>query len=111
MAGSNGNYSRYVYVYNKTRETFVATEAAVADNYSAVLLACWGNEALGQTRRGLWIYPVRGVHSIGMLFPIDLFFSTGKKGRACGRTFSAVPHFQSFFEASSVLELPPHNDL
>src|SRR5258707_2821086 len=46
MAGSNGNYSRYVYVYNKTRETFVATEAAVADSYLRRLIGL-----LGKTKR------------------------------------------------------------
>ena len=67
-----------VYVFNKTRETFVATEAALADTY-------WGRLVglLGKTRRwarpgrGLWIYPSHGVHTIGMLFPIDLVFLDG----------------------------------
>lgn len=110
MAGSNGNYSRYVYVYNKTRETFVATEAAVADNYFRRLIGL-----LGKTRRwaklgrGLWIIPSRGVHSIGMLFPIDLIFLNKEK-----RVVHMEEHFRPFriskvsLRATSVLELPLH---
>jgi uncharacterized protein len=60
-----------VYVYNKTREAFVATEAIVADSYVRRLIGL-----LGKTKRwakvgsGLWIVPSRGVHTIGMMFPI-----------------------------------------
>ncbi|MGH9760300.1 MAG: DUF192 domain-containing protein, partial [Blastocatellia bacterium] len=99
-----------VYVYNKTRETFVATQAAVADDYLSRLVGL-----LGKTRRwarlgnGLWIVPSRGVHTIGMLFPIDLLFLSKEK---------EVVHVEEYvrpfriskvsLKASSVLELPPH---
>src|ERR1700733_3687398 len=72
----NDNHeSRAICVYNKTRETFVATEATVADSYVRRLIGL-----LGKTKRwarlgsGLWIVPSRGVHTIGMMFPIDLIF-------------------------------------
>src|SRR5260221_1029069 len=71
----NGRKGRAVYVYNKTRETFVATEAVVADGYLRRLVGL-----LGKTKRwarlgaGLWIIPSRGAHTIGMLLPIDLLF-------------------------------------
>src|SRR5271169_1852221 len=99
-----------VYVYNKTRETFVATEAVVADNYVRRLVGL-----LGKTQRwarlgtGLWIVPSCGVHTIGMLFPIDLIFLNKSK---------EVVHLEEYvrpfrisrvsLKASSVLELPPH---
>lgn len=99
-----------VYVYNKTRETFVATEAKVADSYFTRLVGL-----LGKTRRwaqlgnGLWIVPSRGVHTIGMMFPIDLIF--------LGRDKEVV-HVEEYvrpfrisrvsLKAASVLELPPH---
>jgi uncharacterized membrane protein (UPF0127 family) len=66
---------RYVYVYNQTRERFVATEVSVADTYLSRLIGL-----LGKTKhwprpgRGLWIVPSHGVHTIGMLFSIDLIF-------------------------------------
>jgi uncharacterized protein len=99
-----------VYVYNKTRETFVATEATVADSYLARLIGL-----LGKTRRwaqlgkGLWIVPSRGVHTIGMLFPIDLVFLSKEK-----EVVHVEEHVRPFriskvsLKATSVLELPPH---
>ena len=102
--------SRAVYVYNKTRETFVATEAIVADSYVRRLVGL-----LGKTKRwtrlgtGLWIVPSSGVHTIGMLFPIDLIFLSRDK---------EVIHLEEYvrpfriskvsLKANSVLELPPH---
>jgi uncharacterized membrane protein (UPF0127 family) len=101
---------RAVYVYNKTRETFVATEAVIADGYLRRLVGL-----LGKTKRwarlgaGLWIVPSRGVHTIGMLFPIDLLFLSKER---------EVVHIQEYvrpfrvskvtLRADSVLELPPH---
>jgi len=102
--------NRAVYVYNKTRETFVATEAIVADSYVRRLVGL-----LGKTKRwtrlgtGLWIVPSSGVHTIGMLFPIDLIFLSRDK---------EVIHLEEYvrpfriskvsLKANSVLELPPH---
>jgi uncharacterized protein len=99
-----------VYVYNKTREAFVATEASVANSYFRRLVGL-----LGKTKRwakegsGLWIVPSRGVHTIGMMFPIDLVFLSKEKD---------VVHLEEYvrpfriskvsLKASSVLELPPH---
>jgi uncharacterized protein len=99
-----------IYVYNKTRETFVATEATVADSYLRRLVGL-----LGKTKRwarfgcGLWIVPSRGVHTIGMLFPIDLIFLSKEK---------EVVHVEEYvrpfrisavsLKANSVLEVPAH---
>ena len=99
-----------VYVYNRNREAFLTLEAAVADTYLLRLVGL-----LGKARRwaqgggGLWIVPSRGVHTIGMLFPIDLVFLNEQK---------VVVHVEEFvrpfsisrvcLKARSVLELPPH---
>jgi uncharacterized protein len=106
----NNHNSTDVYVYNKTRETFVATKAKVADGYFSRLVGL-----LGKTRRwaragqGLWIVPSHGVHTIGMLFAIDLIFlDTGRQ------VVHIEEHVRPFrisrvsLKASSVLELPPH---
>src|SRR5271169_6451327 len=101
---------RAVYVYNKTRETFVATEAVVADNYVRRLVGLLGKtERWAKLGTGLWIVPSRGVHTIGMLFPIDLIFLNKDK---------EVVHLEEYvrpfrissvsLKASSVLELPSH---
>jgi len=106
----DGHKGRAVYVYNKTRETFVATEAVVADGYLRRLVGL-----LGKTKRwarlgaGLWIVPSRGVHTIGMLFPIDLLFLSKDK-----EVVHLQEHVRPFrvssvtLKADSVLELPPH---
>jgi uncharacterized protein len=100
----------YICVYNKTRERFVATNAKVADGYFSRLVGL-----LGTTRRwarpgkGLWIVPSHGVHTIGMLYSLDLVF--------LDRNYVVVDveeHVRPFriskvsFKADSVLELPIH---
>ena len=87
-------------------------EAAVADTYLRRLVGLLG-KSKGWARRGhgLWIVPSRGVHTIGMLFPIDVIFLNNKR---------VVVHVQEFMrpfrvskvclKASSVLELPPHTN-
>jgi hypothetical protein len=101
---------QYICVYNKTRERFVATHAKVADGYFTRLVGL-----LGTTRRwprpgkGLWIVPSHGVHTIGMLYALDLIF--------LDRNLVVVDvagHIRPFriskvnFKAHSVLELPIH---
>ncbi len=109
MATPNG-HTNSLYVYNKTRETFVATEALLADSYLRRLVGLLGKtRRWAQLGRGLWIVPSRGVHTIGMLFPIDLIF-LGKDKQ--------VVHVEEYvrpfriskvsLKATSVLELPPH---
>ena len=107
MASQNSN--RY-YVYNTTRETFVATEAKMADGYFSRLIGL-----LGKTRRwarpghGLWIVPSHGVHTIGMLFAIDLVFLDRD-----GCVVHTEEYLRPFrisrvtLKAQSVLELPPY---
>ncbi len=101
---------RYVCVYNKTRERFVATHAKVADGYISRLVGL-----LGTTRRwarpgkGLWIVPSHGVHTIGMLYALDLIFLDRHHV-----VVDVEEHVGPFriskvsFKAVSVLELPVH---
>jgi hypothetical protein len=70
---------------------------------------------LGKTKRwakvgaGLWIVPSRGVHTIWMMFPIDLVFLSKQK-----EVVHLEEHVRPFrisrvsLKASSVLQLPPH---
>lgn len=104
------NPKRTVYVYNKTRETFVATEATVADSYLRRLVGLLGKtERWARLGTGLWIVPSRGVHTIGMLFPIDLIFLNKQK-----EVVHLEEHVRPFriskvsLKASSVLEVPAH---
>src|SRR5260370_10901684 len=107
---SHNGQNRPLYVYNKTRETFLATEAAIADSYLLRLVGLLGKtKRWAQLGRGLWIVPSSGVPTLGMLFPIDLVFL---------RKVKKVPHIaahvrpfrisQCPLRASSVLGLPTH---
>jgi uncharacterized membrane protein (UPF0127 family) len=115
-AGGNGrtatdnSQNGHVYIYNKTRETFVATEATVADSYLRRLVGLLGKtKRWAQLGRGLWIVPSRGVHTIGMMFPIDLIFLSKEK-----EVVHVEEHLRPFrisavsLKATSVLELPAH---
>jgi uncharacterized protein len=102
--------SNGIYVYNKTREAFVATQAKVADGYFSRLIGL-----LGKTRRwarpgqGLWIVPSHGVHTIGMLFALDLVFLD--RSHVVVDIQEYVRPFRIsrvHLGANSVLELPTH---
>src|ERR1700681_2834359 len=107
---SNKEPDRPLYVYNKTRETFVATETILADSYLRRLIGLLGKtKRWAQVGRGLWIVPSSGVHTIGLLFPIDLIFLSKEK-----EVVYVEEHLRPFriskvsLKAMSVLELPPH---
>jgi len=104
------NHDERVCVLNRTRERFVATNVAVANSYFRRLVGL-----LGKTRRwaragqGLWIVPSHGVHTIGMLFPIDLIFLDREKNVV--RLEEHVKPFRisiGSLRTYSVLELPAH---
>jgi uncharacterized protein len=107
---STNGHNSHLYVFNKTRETFVATEATIADSYFPRLVGLLGKTSRwAQPGRGLWIVPSRGVHTIGMLFPIDLIFLSNNK-----QVVHIEEHVRPFrvsavsLQAASVLELPAH---
>jgi len=106
----NHNHTSAVYVYNQTRDTFVATEVTVANTYLRRLVGLLGKtKRWAQPGRGMWIVPSHGVHTVGMLFPIDLIFLDQGK---C--VVHIEEHLRPFsiskisIKANSVLELPTH---
>lgn len=104
------NHSERVCVLNRTRERFVATNVAVADSYFRRLVGLLGKTSKwARAGRGLWIIPSHGVHTIGMLFPIDLIFLDREKN-----VVHVEEHVKPFriskvsLRSHSVLELPAH---
>jgi uncharacterized protein len=104
------NNSSAVYVYNQTRDTFVATEVSVANTYLRRLVGLLGKtKRWARPGRGLWIIPSHGIHTVGMLFPIDLIFLDQTK-----QVVHIEEHVRPFsiskisMRANSVLELPTH---
>ena len=99
---------RQVFVYNKTKETFLAFRVTVADSIWSRLVGLLGKKSLSP-ESGVWIVPANSVHSIGMLFTFDLVL-IDKHFKVVGlkellRPFRVT---RPNFRAESVLELPAH---
>jgi len=98
-----------VFVYNRTKETFLAYRVKVADSMLSRLVGLLGKRSL-RPDSGLWIVPSSGVHTLGMLFTIDVVF-LDKNLKVVGlrellRPFSIT---SLNLQAESVLELPAHS--
>jgi uncharacterized protein len=100
--------SRDVFVYNKTKETFLAFRVRVADSILGRLVGLLGKKSL-RPDSGVWIVPANAVHTVGMLFTFDLLM-IDKDFKVVGmrelvRPFRVVwPNLK----AESVIELPAH---
>jgi hypothetical protein len=97
-----------VFVFNKAKETFLAYRVRVADSILSRLVGLLGKRSL-EPDGGLWIIPSHGIHTLGMLFDIDVIF-LDKDMKVVGlrelvRPFSIT---SLYLNAESVLELPAH---
>jgi uncharacterized membrane protein (UPF0127 family) len=93
-------------VINLNKKTWLATKVRKADNFLTRLVGLLKRKHLGP-EEALWLMPSKGIHTIGMKFPIDVVFLSRKNlvqalisGMAPYR-ISRV-HLTSY----SVLELP-----
>jgi hypothetical protein len=104
MPACNGK----AFAYNRTRQSYLATELAVADTHWTRLRGLMGTDAgKFSSGQGLWIKPCRGVHTLGMRFPIDVVYLNASQ---------EVVHVQEelrpwrlapvMLRAATVLELP-----
>lgn len=60
-------------VFNRTRESFLGLRVTSADTLFMRLKGALGKLGL-KPDDGIWLAPSRGIHTIGMLFPIDLVY-------------------------------------
>jgi uncharacterized membrane protein (UPF0127 family) len=61
--------------FNHTRQAYLATSMAVADTHWTRLRGLLGLRSSDfRNGFGLWIVPCRGVHTLGMGFPIDVVY-------------------------------------
>lgn len=99
---------REVFVYNKSKETFLSFRVRVADSVLSRLVGLLGSKSL-KPDGGVWIVPANSIHTIGMLFSFDLVM-IDKDFRVVNvkemvRPFRVVwPKLR----AESVIELPAH---
>ena len=99
---------RHVFVYNKTRETFLAFRVKVADSIISRLVGLLGRRSL-KPDSGVWICPANAIHTIGMLFTFDLVL-IDKDFKVVGIRELVRPFHITMpnSKAESVLELPAH---
>jgi uncharacterized protein len=99
---------REVFVYNKSKETFLSFRVRVADSFLGRMIGLLGKRSL-KTDGGVWIVPANSIHTVGMLFSFDLVM-IDKDFRVVNvkemvRPFRIVlPKLR----AESVIELPAH---
>jgi uncharacterized protein len=98
------------YAYNRTRQSFLATDLAVADTHWTRLKGLLGT---GREKfvsgKGLWIVPSHGVHTFAMSYALDVVYLDENQ---------VVVHLEENIrpwrvtvlrtDAATVLELPAH---
>ena len=100
--------SRTYCVYNQTRECFLSLGVTQADTILTRLKGLIGRLNM-RSDEGLWVVPSSGVHTWGVLFPLDLIYLDEQY-----RVVFGTEHFPRFsigplrLQAASVLELPTH---
>jgi uncharacterized protein len=93
-------------VINVTKKTWLATKVRKADNFLTRLVGLLKRTNLGP-EEALWLIPSKGIHTIGMKFPIDVVF-LNKSNVVLGIISGLVPYRISGVRlmGHSVLELP-----
>jgi len=95
-------------VFNKSSQSFLALNVRCASTVAAQFSTLFGKHGLG-SGEGLWIVPGRSVHTVGMLFPIDLIYLDERQ-----RVIDLVEHLRPFriaplhLRSASVLEVPSY---
>ena len=96
------------YAFNRTRNAYLATHLSVAGTHWSRLRGLMGKDAASfAAGDGLWIVPSRGVHTLGMKFPIDvLYLDTNKRVVHVERNLKPWRVARVSVRTVSVLELP-----
>lgn len=97
---------KQVSIHNKTRSTSVGKRIFVADTFLTRLVGLLGRRRL-EPGAGLLIQPSSGVHTFGMLFPIDVVALDRQH-----RVYAVWPNLRPWrlsgvsWKIASILELP-----
>ncbi len=106
LIANNKRSQRRYCVFNKTRESFLSLSVAAADSHLGRLKGLAGRFRL-KPDEGLWVIPSQGIHTIGVLFAIDLIYLDANQ-----RVIRLIESFGTFRigpikkNCDSVLELP-----
>lgn len=99
-------HKKIVRVVNSSRGTVLGERVRVADTGLARIVGLLGERDL-PAGDGLLIVPSQGVHTWGMLFPIDVaILDGGWNVLALRRRMRAFRMTRIFWKAAAVLELP-----
>ena len=100
---------RQVFVYNQSRETFLAFRVKVADSVLGRLVGLLGRRSLPRDS-GVWIVPGNAVHTIGVMFSFDLVL-IDKNFKVVGLRELVHPFTitRPNLRAESALQLPAHS--
>jgi len=100
---------REVFVYNQTKENFLALRVKVADSILGRLVGLLGRQSL-KPDSGVWLVPANSIHSIGMLFTFDaVMIDKDFKVVALRELVRPFRVVWPKRHAESVLELPAHS--
>ncbi len=95
-----------LYVFNLTRQSFVSLGVSPADTHITRLRGLLGRMRL-RSEEGLWVVPCQGIHTVGLLFAIDVIYLDENR-----RLIHLIEHLGPFRfapirrQSASVLELP-----
>ena len=104
MFGTSGQ----VFVYNKTKETFLAFRVNIADSITGRLIGLLGRRSL-KPDSGVWIVPANAIHTVGRMFSFDVVMIDKDFKVVCVKEM--VKPFRIVLpklRAESVIELPAH---
>jgi uncharacterized membrane protein (UPF0127 family) len=109
LAEGGGKMERRKYcVYNQTRECFLSLGVTAADTPFSRLKGLIGKLSV-RSDEGIWVVPSSGIHTMGVLVPLDLIYLNEKH-----QVIHLVEHFPTFriaplrAHSESVLELAAH---
>ena len=95
-----------VEIHNKTKDTSLGDQVSRADTGVTRLFGLLGKRSL-EAGTGLLIVPSSGVHTFGMLFPIDIIaLDRGMRVRGVWEKVGAFRLAGLSWKTHSVLELP-----
>lgn len=106
MRGRDKPVAGILYVFNETKQCFLSMSVSPADTHLSRLRGLLGKIRLRRDD-GIWVVPSQGIHTVGMLFPIDVIYLDAQM-----RVIHLVEHLRPFriaplrVHAKSVLELP-----
>jgi uncharacterized protein len=101
--------SKSRYAFNITKQVFINLGVTVADTPFTRMRGLLGRMRL-RSDEGLWTFPCRGIHTFGLMFPIDLIYLDANL-RVIHLVESLGPLRMSpiRMNSESVLELPPRS--